>query len=661
MSTAAPPSGQTTMTIPQAIGLATRLLGEGAVAQARAIAAQILNAAPTDPDALTLGAMAAERSGDREEAARLTEAAALAHFQAGRARMDAKDLAGAFACYRRSAALLPDRGYVYNCAGESLLFRNLFNDSIPAYVRALRLNPDDRPSFGRLVDLHALLNRWSECRRIALGALMQTPEAGMLHYVHSLACLQLDRAEEARRSIERAIRLDGRRAAFLFQYGQTLRDLGRMEEALAIFREAARLDPDRTEAYFGAAFCAAVAGGVTGGASGIDAAELPENAARADLMTARAAAALAQGNWETAAEAYAQALAARPGDAALVAAMQTMLADWKAALRVDPRPAPERNPDWVKIECRLAETMFRPLHVAEPRWSGIPGTVPARPAAGPATRRRVWDCFMFFNELDMLELRLHEMAEVADRFVLVESPWTHQGGRKELVYWENRERFAAFADRIVHVIADERREGLTWDQESYQRNCILNGLGDAAAEDVVIVADVDEIPRPDLIRRIAGDDRLATRLNALAVTNYNYFINFASYQPCIRPIVLPCGLLRRLGVNLARHLTVRSGQQIVPVIPDAGWHFSWFGGVDVVWRKLQAFCHLELLGPVTTKEQLREKLEAGDFQILRQTLEGRFVPIDDSFPAHVRRNTEEMRRLGWIFDGAGPGDPRTAA
>lgn len=634
---------QTAMTVPQAIDLATRLLNAGSIGQAQSVTAQIMAFASQDPQALTLAAMVAERLGQGDEAARLADAAALGHFQAGRVRAAAQDLEGAFLAYRRSIALSPGHAYSFHFAGESLLFRNRFNDAIGAYTHALRLNPGDQASFNRLVDLYALLNRWSECREAAHGALMLAPDVGMLHYVHGLACLQLGRAEEARVEVERAMRLDGRRAAFVLLHGLALRELGAVEEALAAFREASRLDPERTEAFFNAAACAALLGWPE------DA--LPENMARAERMIVQARDAEALGNRETASEFYAQAIAARPGDAGLIAASRTLLDGWKAALRADPRPGPEKNPDWVKIECRMAEVAFRPLHVAEPRWSGVPGTVPARPAG---RRRRVWDGFMFFNELDMLELRLHELADVVDRFVIVESPWTHQGGHKELIYWENRERFAAFADRIVHVVADERREGLTWDQESYQRNCILNGLAGAEDDDLVIVADVDEIPRPELIRRLAGDDRLATRLNALAVTNYNYFINFASYQPCIRPITLPFGLLRRLGVNLARHLTVRAGQQIVPVIPDAGWHFSWFGGVDVVWRKLQAFCHLELLGPVTTKEALRAKLEAGDFQILKQTLEGRFVPIDESFPGHVRRNTDAMRRLGWIFDGTRP-------
>lgn len=53
------------------------------------------------------------------------------------------------------------------------------------------------------------------------------------------------------------------------------------------------------------------------------------------------------------------------------------------------------------------------------------------------------DCFTFFNELDVLEIRLRELDGVVDRFVLVEATLTHQGKPKPLLYAENKERFAA--------------------------------------------------------------------------------------------------------------------------------------------------------------------------------------------------------------------------
>lgn len=67
----------------------------------------------------------------------------------------------------------------------------------------------------------------------------------------------------------------------------------------------------------------------------------------------------------------------------------------------------------------------------------------------------IYDCFTFFNELELLELRLHELADVVDKFVLVEATKTHSNKSKPLYYWENRSRFGEFHDKIIHIIVDD--------------------------------------------------------------------------------------------------------------------------------------------------------------------------------------------------------------
>ena len=66
----------------------------------------------------------------------------------------------------------------------------------------------------------------------------------------------------------------------------------------------------------------------------------------------------------------------------------------------------------------------------------------------------IFDCFTFFNELDILEIRLNEMAPMVDRFVLVEARKTFQGADKPLYFDQNKARFTPFLDKIEHVIVD---------------------------------------------------------------------------------------------------------------------------------------------------------------------------------------------------------------
>ena len=67
----------------------------------------------------------------------------------------------------------------------------------------------------------------------------------------------------------------------------------------------------------------------------------------------------------------------------------------------------------------------------------------------------IYDCFTFFNELDLLEIRLNTLNDVVDRFVIAEATRTYMGKRKELLFERNRERYAAFADKIIYVVVDD--------------------------------------------------------------------------------------------------------------------------------------------------------------------------------------------------------------
>ena len=107
------------------------------------------------------------------------------------------------------------------------------------------------------------------------------------------------------------------------------------------------------------------------------------------------------------------------------------------------------------------------------------------------------DAFQVFNELDMLEVRLHELNETVHRFVLVEATRTHSNKPKPLHFGENKDRFAAFLDKIIHVVVDDLPDNSdAWVLENFQRNAMLRGLTAAHSNDLVVIADVDEIPLP---------------------------------------------------------------------------------------------------------------------------------------------------------------------
>ena len=124
---------------------------------------------------------------------------------------------------------------------------------------------------------------------------------------------------------------------------------------------------------------------------------------------------------------------------------------------------------------------------------------------------KIFDCFMYFDEEMILDLRLNILNKYVDYFVIVESTFTHRGEKRELKF--NQNKFKHFKDKIIYLIYDQIPENIedinTKDteneksrklimnaifRENGQRNFISKGLKSAESEDIVLISDVDEIP-----------------------------------------------------------------------------------------------------------------------------------------------------------------------
>ena len=110
------------------------------------------------------------------------------------------------------------------------------------------------------------------------------------------------------------------------------------------------------------------------------------------------------------------------------------------------------------------------------------------------------DCFTFWKELDILEIRLNELYDTVDKFVLVEASRTQSMLPKPYYFEENKSRFEKFLDKIIHVKVDDELDVSKnpWVFDIHQRTCIKRGLStieNLSDEDFILVSDVDEIPK----------------------------------------------------------------------------------------------------------------------------------------------------------------------
>src|SRR3990167_3841286 len=152
---------------------------------------------------------------------------------------------------------------------------------------------------------------------------------------------------------------------------------------------------------------------------------------------------------------------------------------------------------------------------------------------------RIFDCFLFFNELELLELRLMTPNDVVDYFVLVEADKTHTGNTKDFVFDKNKHRYQKYLNKIIHIKVEHTpaldRSTDAWAIENFQRSCISRGLTSATDEDKVITSDVDEIPNPETLERLKGSDHPVTLRQHL----FYYYVNCYSGRGWNGSIVTP--------------------------------------------------------------------------------------------------------------------------
>ena len=232
---------------------------------------------------------------------------------------------------------------------------------------------------------------------------------------------------------------------------------------------------------------------------------------------------------------------------------------------------------------------------------------------------KVFDCFTFYNEIDLLEIRLNELNDVVDYFVLVEGEKTFQGQDKVLFYDENKnnENLAKFKDKIIHLkvpsseFVSEREGGrlFSWTNESMSFNYIRHGLHNAKDKDIIIISPLDEIPKASTIKRLIDGSLNTPKFFWISVHYYFFDTLFKhgiqQYGPngidWIGSLITPKILL---DSDIYHQFCTRNQlyQTLTPegkpptngeIVEDGGWHFSFIGDSEFIVNKLNSFAHME--------------------------------------------------------------------
>ena len=262
---------------------------------------------------------------------------------------------------------------------------------------------------------------------------------------------------------------------------------------------------------------------------------------------------------------------------------------------------------------------------------------------------KIFDCFMYFDEEILLDLRMNILDKYVDYFVIVESTFTHKGEKRKLHF--NHKRFEKFENKIIYLVYDEKpkdiKEILKNDiepdisnkfiinallRENGQRNFIINGLKDADDDDYILVSDVDEIPNLEEVDFSKINQKIL--LFRQDMFYYKFNLNLPNFswtgtKGCKKRNLISPQWLRNIKdrkYNFFRFDTLFSKTKYmnIKIIDNGGWHFTNLKNAKEIEYKLKSYLHHREfdITPISSEEIKRimnDKIAIYDLSLDKKT------------------------------------------
>ena len=229
---------------------------------------------------------------------------------------------------------------------------------------------------------------------------------------------------------------------------------------------------------------------------------------------------------------------------------------------------------------------------------------------------KVFDCFMYFDEENVLDLRLNILDKYVDYFVIVESVFTHKGDKRKLHF--DSKRYEKFKNKIIYLTYDKEPKNIlkisdkdSKDEKSKkyifnaiyrengQRNFIINGLKKTNDEDIILISDVDEIPNLENIDL----NKITQKIILFKQDMFYYKFNlnlpgliWTGTKACRKKYLISPQWLRNVKDKkfpIYRIDTLFSKSKYINIkfIDNGGWHFTNIKTAAEIEHKLKSYLH----------------------------------------------------------------------
>ena len=229
---------------------------------------------------------------------------------------------------------------------------------------------------------------------------------------------------------------------------------------------------------------------------------------------------------------------------------------------------------------------------------------------------KIFDCFMYFDEDVVLDVRMNTLSQYVDYFVIVESLFTHKGEKRNLNF--DIKNFSKFEKKIIYLIYDKEPNEIkridSTDtenekstkyifnaiyRENGQRNFIIEGLKNAYDDDIILISDVDEIPNLKEVKFKNLKEKLFFFNQEMFYYKFNLKLpnhNWVGTRSCKKKNLISPQWLRNIKVRnypFYRLDTIFSKTRYsnIRFINNGGWHFTNIKSPEEIRFKLKSYLH----------------------------------------------------------------------
>ena len=271
---------------------------------------------------------------------------------------------------------------------------------------------------------------------------------------------------------------------------------------------------------------------------------------------------------------------------------------------------------------------------------------------------KIIDCFNYFDEDQILKLRLNILNDYVDQFVIVEAKEDHQGNKKKLNF--KISNFRKFSKKINYIVQNKieidknliikKNWAIDHLRDQSQRNYIINGIKNANDDDWIIISDIDEIANSRSLYLFKSINKFAFFKQKFFYYKFNLLNKTTPFwfgsRICVKKYLKSPQWLRNFKIK-KRSILNKLGFFNYQIIDNGGWHFSFIKNPEQIIKKIESFAHTELnLLEFKNKKKILQKIRDKK-DLFNRNIFYKKIKLDNSFPDYLLHNKDLYKK--WII------------